>query len=43
MLDDQQLEQFSRQLLLNDFGVEQQRKLLDATVAVVGLGGLGSP
>ena len=43
MLDDQQLEQFSRQLLLDDFGVEQQRKLLDATVAVVGLGGLGSP
>ncbi|MEO0436990.1 MAG: HesA/MoeB/ThiF family protein [Pseudomonadota bacterium] len=43
MLDDRQLEQFSRQLLLDGFGVEQQRKLLDATVAVVGLGGLGSP
>lgn len=40
-LDDQLLERFSRQLLLPDFTPKAQRRLFDARVAIVGLGGLG--
>ena len=43
MLSDEQLERFSRQILLNDFDVACQEKLLVARVLVVGLGGLGAP
>jgi molybdopterin/thiamine biosynthesis adenylyltransferase/rhodanese-related sulfurtransferase len=38
-----QLERYDRHLKLADVGVPGQRALLDATVAVVGAGGLGSP
>ena len=34
---------YSRQLLLDGFGVEGQRRLRDSRVIVVGAGGLGSP
>ena len=43
MLDDQQLERFSRQLLVGGFDVAGQERLLSASVLVAGLGGLGSP
>ncbi len=43
MLTDEQLERYSRQLLLHDFDVAGQERLLAARVLVVGLGGLGSP
>ena len=42
-LSPQQLERYDRHLKLADVGVPGQRALLDATVAVVGAGGLGSP
>lgn len=43
LLTDEQLTRYSRQILLEQVGVEGQRKLLDARVLVVGAGGLGSP
>ena len=42
-LSDSQLLRYSRHVLLPEIGVEGQRKLLDSSVLVVGLGGLGSP
>lgn len=41
--DDEQIERYSRHILLQEVGVAGQRKLLDASVFVVGAGGLGSP
>lgn len=38
-----QLERYSRNLLINELGVEGQKKLLSAKVLVIGTGGLGSP
>lgn len=43
MFSDEQLQRYSRQLLMSDFDIEGQEKLRAATVLVVGLGGLGSP
>jgi septal ring factor EnvC (AmiA/AmiB activator) len=42
-LSTEQIERYSRQLLLHDgFGVEGQRKLLSSSVLVIGAGGIGS-
>jgi adenylyltransferase/sulfurtransferase len=38
-----QLERYSRHILLDDVGVDGQEKLLKAKVLIVGAGGLGSP
>lgn len=38
-----ELDRYSRQLVLDGWGVEQQRALRDASVLVVGAGALGSP
>ena len=43
MLSDADLERYSRQLLLPDFEIEQQERLANARVLLVGCGGLGSP
>ena len=43
MLDDGQLLRYNRQILLNEFDVAGQERLLAASVLVVGLGGLGCP
>ncbi|WP_339856425.1 molybdopterin-synthase adenylyltransferase MoeB [Pseudohongiella acticola] len=40
---DEQLLRYSRQIMLPAFDVEGQTRLLNATVLVVGVGGLGSP
>lgn len=42
-MNDDQLLRYSRHLLLDDLGVEGQRRLLAAHVLVIGAGGLGSP
>ncbi|MGE0624594.1 MAG: ThiF family adenylyltransferase [Pseudomonadales bacterium] len=42
-LTDTQLLRYSRQIMLPEVDVAGQERLLDATVLVVGLGGLGSP
>ena len=43
MLSDEQLQRYSRQLLLPDIDVAGQERLLCSSVLVLGLGGLGSP
>lgn len=43
MLNDQEFLRYSRQLLLEDVGPKGQEKLKQASVLLVGLGGLGSP
>src|SRR3990172_11569455 len=42
-MHDEQLQRYSRQILLPQIGLEGQQKLLDSRVLIVGLGGLGSP
>jgi molybdopterin-synthase adenylyltransferase len=42
-MDDIQLLRYSRHILLDEIGIDGQRRLLAATVLVVGAGGLGSP
>ncbi len=43
LLSDEQMERYSRQIILDEIGLAGQRKLLDSKVLVVGAGGLGSP
>ncbi len=42
-MNDQQLLRYSRQIMLSDVDIAGQEKLLDASVLIVGVGGLGSP
>ena len=42
-MDDQQLLRYSRQILLPNVGIDGQQRLLESSVLLVGLGGLGSP
>jgi molybdopterin/thiamine biosynthesis adenylyltransferase len=42
-LDAEQLDRYSRHVIMDDVGPEGQAALLDASVLVVGAGGLGSP
>ena len=43
LLSEEQMQRYSRQVLLQEVGVEGQRRLLASRVLVVGAGGLGSP
>lgn len=43
MLTDAQLERYARQVILPQFGEENQQKLMGRHVAVIGAGGLGAP
>lgn len=40
---DQQIERYSRHLILQDVGIEGQTKIIEGKVLIVGAGGLGSP
>ena len=42
-LDAEQLDRYSRHIIMDDVGPEGQKKLLDANVLCIGAGGLGSP
>ena len=42
-MNDEQLLRYSRQIMLSSIDVDGQQKLLDATVLIVGAGGLGCP
>ena len=42
-LTDDQLDRYARHIILKEIGGEGQRRLLEAHVAVVGAGGIGSP
>ena len=42
-MNDEQLLRYSRQIMLPEMDVAGQQKLIDATVLVVGMGGLGCP
>ncbi len=42
-MKDEQLLRYSRQIMLPEIDIEGQQRLLEATVMLIGLGGLGSP
>jgi adenylyltransferase/sulfurtransferase len=42
-LSPEELERYSRQIMISEVGVEGQRKLKESRVLLVGIGGLGSP
>ncbi len=42
-MNDEDLLRYARHILLNDFGIEGQERILASRVLVVGVGGLGSP
>ncbi len=42
-LTDDQLDRYARHIILKEIGGAGQRRLLDATVAIVGAGGIGAP
>ncbi len=39
----EQLERYSRHIILKDVGVKGQKKLLEGKVLIIGAGGLGAP
>jgi molybdopterin/thiamine biosynthesis adenylyltransferase len=43
MLTEEQIERYSRHIMLKEVGGKGQQKLLDGRVLVIGVGGLGSP
>ncbi|MEW6048095.1 MAG: molybdopterin-synthase adenylyltransferase MoeB, partial [Bacillota bacterium] len=43
LLTAEQMERYSRHLLIHEVGVEGQRRLLESKVLIIGAGGLGSP
>ena len=42
MVDDHYLERYSRQIILGEIGPEGQKKIKDASILIIGAGGLGS-
>lgn len=43
VLTDDQLERYSRHIILKEIGIEGQKTMLNSSVMVIGAGGLGSP
>lgn len=42
-MTDEQIERYSRHIILKEVGVKGQKKLLNASVLIIGAGGLGAP
>ena len=42
-LDKNQVERFSRQIVLKDIGTSGQKKIIQSKVLIIGMGGLGCP
>jgi len=42
-MDDQELLRYSKQIMLPQIDVEGQQKIIDSTMLIIGMGGLGSP
>ena len=42
-MNDQELLRYSRQIMLPQVGIEGQQSLLESTMLLIGVGGLGSP
>jgi molybdopterin-synthase adenylyltransferase len=42
-MNDQQLQRYSRHILLDEIGIEGQQRLLGGHALIIGMGGLGSP
>lgn len=42
-LNDEQLERYSRHIILKDVGIEGQEKIISGKVLIIGAGGLGAP
>ena len=42
-LSDEQIERYSRHMILKEVGAKGQKKLLNAKVLIIGAGGLGAP
>ena len=42
-MTDEQIERYSRHIILNEVGVKGQKKLLNGKVLIIGAGGLGAP
>ena len=40
---DEQIERYSRHIILKEVGAKGQKKLLNAKVLIIGAGGLGAP
>lgn len=40
---DEQLERYSRHIILQDLGIEGQQKILESKIMIIGAGGLGAP
>ena len=41
-LNDNQIERYSRQILIDKIGIDGQKKIINSSVAIIGCGGLGS-
>lgn len=42
-LSDTQIDRYARHIILKEIGGEGQKRLLDATIAIIGVGGIGCP
>ena len=42
-LDKNQIERFSRQIILKNVGANGQKKIIKSKVLIIGMGGLGCP